>query len=81
MIHFFNRQKLITSLSEQQLYRITDALAKANIPYYTKASTPAPSASRYHGTPFIKSDATHPTDLFVKTADYARAKAAIEFVL
>lgn len=81
MIHFFNRQKLITTLSDRQLCRIQNALADANIPYRTKSSTPAFSAGRHHGTPFIKSDATHPTDLFVKTADYARAKKAIESVL
>ena len=81
MIHFFNRRKLITTLSDQQLYRIMDALANAGIPYRTKSGIPALSASRYHGTPFIENDAAHPTDLFVKTTDYARAKAAIDPVL
>ena len=81
MIHFFNRRKLITTLSDQQLYRIMNALANAGIPYRTKSGMPALSASRYHGTPFIENDASHPADLFVKTADYARAKATSASVL
>ena len=81
MIHFFNRRKLITSLSDQQLYRIRDALANADIPYRTKSNAPALSANRYHGTPFIENDAAHPTDLFVKKVDYVRAKAAIDPVV
>lgn len=81
MIHIFNRRELITTISDQQLYRIQSALASDNIPYRTKSSIPALSAGRYHGTPFINNDAAHPTVVYVKASDYNRAKAAIQKVL
>ena len=81
MIHIFNRRELITTVSDQQLYRIRSALTSANIPYTTKSNIPALSASRYHGTPFINSDASHPTLIYVKASDYDRAKTAIQKVL
>ena len=81
MIHIFNRSELITTQSDQQLYRIQSALTSADIPYRTKSSIPAPSAGRYRGIPFINSDASHPTVIYVKTSDYNRAKAAIQSAL
>ena len=81
MIHIFNRRELITTVSDRQLYRIQSALASANVPYRTKSGIPAFSASRYHGTPFINSDASHPTVIYVKTSDYNRAYAAIQSAL
>lgn len=81
MIHIFNRTKLITTVSDQQLYRIQSALTSANIPYYTKSAIPAASAGRYHGTPFINNDAAHSTSIYVKRSDYDRAVAAIQSAL
>lgn len=81
MIHIFNRRELITTLSDQQLYRIQSALISANIPYRTKSNVPAFSAGRYHGTPFINSDASHPAVIYVKASDYDHAKAVIQTVL
>ena len=82
MIHLFNRKELITVFSDQQLYRLQGALSAAGIPYHTKVnSIPFPSADRYHGLPFIKSDAAHPSAIYVKASDYDRAKAAIQFIL
>ena len=81
MIHIFNRSELITVLSSQQLYRIQSALTSAGIPYRTKSSISALSAGRYHGTPFVNSDASHPTVIYVKASDYNRAKAAIQMVI
>ena len=81
MIHIFNRRELITTLSDQQLYRIQSALTSANIPYRTKSNVPALSAGRYHGTPFMNSDAYHPTVTYVKASDYDHAKVAIQTVL
>ena len=78
MIHIFNRRELITTFSDQQLYRIQSVLTSANIPYHTKSSIPALSAGRYHGTPFINSDVSHPIVFYVKASDYDRAKAAIQ---
>ena len=81
MIHIFNRTKLMTAVSDRQLYRIQSALDSANIPYYTKSAIPAVSAGRYHGTPFINSDAAHPTIIYVKRSDYDRAVAATRSAL
>lgn len=80
MIHIFNRRELITTLSDQQLYHIQSALTSANIPYRTKSNIPALSAGRYRGTPFISSDASHPTVIYVKASDYDNAKAVIQTV-
>lgn len=81
MISIFNRRELITTLSDQQLYRIQSALTSANIPYRTKSNLPALSADRYHGTPCINSDASHPTVIYVKASDYDHAKMVIQAVL
>ena len=81
MIHIFNRSELITVLSDHQLYCIQSALTSVGIPYRTKSSIPAPSSGRYHGTPFVNSDASHPIVVYVKASDYDRAKAAIQPVL
>ena len=81
MIHLFNRSELITVLSDQQLYRIQSALTSAGIPYRTKSGIPAFSTGRYHGAAFIKSDASHPVVIYVKAADYDRAKTAIQSAL
>ena len=82
MIHIFNRQELITVYSDQQAYRIRSALSSAGIPYHTKInSIPFSSADRYHGTPFINQDASHPCVIYVKASDYDRATAAIQSVL
>ena len=78
MIHIFNRRELITTLSDQQLFRIQSALSSAGISYQTKNSIPSLNAGRYHGTPFIDSDASHPCVIYVKTSDYDRARAAIQ---
>ena len=78
MIHIFNRKKLITTLSDQQLYRIQSALDSANIPYYIKFIT---SSGRYHGSSFINSDAAHPTVIYVKASDYDRARLAVQTAL
>ena len=80
-IHFFNRKELVTVLSDQQLYRLQSALSSAGIPYKTKFLSSGLAAGRYHGTPFINHDATHPCIIFVKSSDYDRAKAAIQSVL
>jgi len=61
MVHIFNRKELMITLSDQPLYRVQSALASANIPYRTKASLPVLSSGHYHGTPFINSNASHPT--------------------
>ena len=81
MIHVFNRKELITTISDQQLYRIQSALTASNIPYRTKSNIPALSAARYHGTPFVNSDASHPAVIYVKACDYERAKAAMQGAL
>jgi len=80
MIHLFNRKELITVFSDQHLYRLKSALEASGIPYQTKAGIPALSAGRYHGTPFINSDASHPTILYVKASDYARAREVLQRV-
>ena len=79
MIHIFNRRELITVHSDQQAYRLRSALSSAGIAYHTKV--PLYSAGRYRGTPFIDHDASHPCIIYVKAADYDRAKAAIQPVL
>ena len=82
MIHIFNRKELITVFSDRQLYRLREALSSAGIPYRTKVNgIPMFSAGRYHGTPFINSDAAHPCVIYVKASDYDRARAAIQPVL
>lgn len=81
MIHIFNRRELITALSDQQTYRILSALTSAGIEHFTKSNVPAFSANRYHGTPFINSDASHPVVIYVKASDYERAKVAIQTIL
>lgn len=79
MIHLFNRRELITVHSDQQLYRLQAALSSAGVPYHTKVnSIPLFTAGRYHGTPFINSDASHPCIIYVKSSDYERARAAIQ---
>ena len=78
MIHIFNRKKLITTLSDQQLYRVQSALDSVNIPYYIKFVT---SAGRYHGNSFINNDAEHPTVIYVKASDYDRARSAVQTAL
>lgn len=80
MIHFFNRRELITTISDQQCCRIQSALTSSGIPYRTKSGIPALSAGRCRG-PFINSDASHPTVIYVKDSDYHRAQAAIQAVL
>ncbi|MBR4056816.1 MAG: hypothetical protein IKK00_01605 [Oscillospiraceae bacterium] len=80
MIHIFNRKALITTLSDQQLFRIQSALTDAKIPYFAKPGAPAFSAGRYRAAPFINHDAV-PTVIYVKSSDYGRAKAAIQAVL
>ncbi len=81
MIHLFNRVELITTFSDQQLYRIQSALTSVGIPYRAKSNLPALSSGRYHGTPAINSDASHPVVVYVKAYDYDRAKAAIQTAL
>lgn len=78
MIHIFNRKELITTHSDQQLYRLEAALDAAGIPFQTKSAIPFFSADRYRGTPGLQSDATHPTTVYVKKADYSKATAAIQ---
>lgn len=78
MIHIFNRRKLITTLSDRQLYSVQSALDSANIPYYIKFIT---SSGRYHGSSFINSDAAHPTVIYVKASDYDRARLAVQAAL
>ena len=80
MIHIFNRKALITTLSDQQLFRIQSALTDAKIPHFAKPGAPAFSAGRYRASPFLKHDAV-PTVIYVKATDYDRAKAAIQAVL
>lgn len=80
-VNIFNRKELIVVLSDQHLYRLQAALSSAGIPYHTKInSIPALSAGRYHGTPFINQDASHPCVIYVKRSDYNRAKAAIQYM-
>ena len=81
MIHVFNRKELITVLSDQQLYRIQSVLSSEGVSYQTKNSIPSFNAGRYHGTPFIDSDASHPCVIYVRTSDYDRARAAIQSAL
>lgn len=82
MIHIFNRKELITVYSDQQAYRLRSALSSAGIEYVTKVnSIPFSSADRYHGTPFINQDASHPCAIYVKASDYDCAMAAIQSVL
>ena len=81
MIHIFNRKELITVFSDQKLYKLRTALSEAGIQYKLKNNTPIATAGRYHNTPFINSDATHPFKIYVKASDYERAKSAIQTVL
>ncbi len=80
MIHIFSRRALITTLSDQQLFRIQSALPDAKIPHFAKPGAPGLSAGRYRASPFLKHDAV-PTVIYVKATDYDRAKAAIQAVL
>ena len=81
MIHIFNRRELTVTNSDQKLYRLREALSAADIHYHTKAHPPFAVANRYHGTPFINQDATHPCIIYVKASDYERAKTAIQSAL
>ena len=81
MFNIFNRKELITIFSDQKLYRIQSALSSAGISYQTKNSIPSFTAGRYHGTPFIDSDASHPFVIYVKASDYDRARSAIQSAL
>ena len=81
MINIFNRKELITALSDQQLYRLQSALSSAGISYQTKNSIPSFNAGRYHGTPFIDNDTSHPCVIYVKASDYGRARDAIQSAL
>ncbi len=81
MIHILNRKELITVFSDQQLYRLQSALSSADISYQVKNSISLFNAGRYHGTPFINSDASHPCVIYVKASDYERARAAIQSVV
>ncbi len=78
MIHIFNRRELITVFSDQQLYRLQSALSSAGISYKLKNSLTSFTGGRYHGTPFVNSDASHPCVIYVKNCDYERARAAIQ---
>ena len=81
MITLFNRKELISVFSTQKLYRLQDALSSAAIPFQVKSSIPPTNSGRYHGTPCINQDITHPCVIYVKKADYDRAKAVIQSVL
>lgn len=81
MIHIFNRKELITVSSDKLIYSLQSALESAGIPYRTKSNMPLASADRYHGTPGIRSDASHPIVIYVKKSDFGRAKEAIQPVL
>ena len=81
MIHIFNRRELITTISNQQLYRIQSALSAAGIPHHTKSNLPFFAASRYRGTPFVSQDAATPMVIYVKAADYERAKKELATAL
>ena len=82
MIHIFNRRELITVHSDQQSCSLRSALSSAGIPYHIKInSIPFFSAGRYHGTPFINHDASHPCVIYVKASDYDRAKEIIQSAL
>ncbi|MBE6710983.1 MAG: DUF2007 domain-containing protein [Clostridia bacterium] len=81
MIHILNRKELITVFSDQQLYRLQSALSSAGIAYQVKNSISPFNADRYHGTPFINSDASHPCVIYVKSSDYERARTTIQPVL
>ena len=81
MIHIFNRKELITTVSDQQFYRIANALSGAGIPFHTKSSLPILSSGRYRGTAFIDRDAANPMVIYVKKCDYDRARMAMEAAL
>lgn len=52
---------------------LTDRLSKSGIKYYFGTSLPA-TTGRYHGAPFIKSEAAYEYKIYVKRKDYDRAK-------
>lgn len=81
MIHLFNRKELIVVQSGQRLHQLTGALSAAGIPYRTKwGSTSFFTADRYHGTPFLNSDAPQPCKIYVNRADYDHAVSVLHSV-
>ena len=81
MIHLFNRKELTVVLSDQRLFRLTEALANAGIPYQTRRKGASVfTADRYRGMPFVNSDVSHQYSIYVNQSDYDRAKAAIQSV-
>ena len=81
MISIFNRKELITVFSDQQRYRLQNALDLAGIPYQVKSSIPPTNSGRYHGTPCINQDAARPCVIYVKKTDLQAAQTAIQTVL
>lgn len=81
MIYLFNRKELTIVLSDQRLFRLTEALANAGIPYQTRRKgTSVFTADRYRGIPFVNADMSHQYSIYVNRSDYDRALAVIQSV-
>ena len=81
MIHLFNRKEVALVLSDQRLYRLTEALSNAGIPYQTRRKGASVfTADRYRGMPFVNAGESSQYSIYVNQNDYDRAKAAIQSV-
>lgn len=79
MLTVFNRQELITVLSQEKLFRVRDALSAAGIASYTKVHGTAQTGGRGHsGTASLRQDALYTYTIYVRKDDYDRAARAIQ---
>lgn len=79
MLTIFNRRELITVLSEQQFYRVRNALLNAGIPSTSRTrGTGDTAGSRVRGSmPLAFRDAALTYTIYVHRDDYHRAWEAI----
>ena len=75
----FNRRELLTVLSTEQMFRVKEALAEAEIPFRAVSlNWGGPCGTRGRGMPFIQAEYLYQYRIYVHKNDHDRAMAAIQ---
>ena len=79
MLTIFNRRELLTVLSTEQMFRVKEALAEAEIPFRAVSlNRGGPCGTRGRGIPFIQAESMYQYRIYVHKNDHGRAMAAIQ---
>ena len=79
MLTIFNRRELLTVLSTEQMFRVKEALAEAEIPFRAVSlNRGGPCGTWGRGMPFIQAEYLYQYRIYVHKNDHDRAMAAIQ---